>query len=217
MANKWFQLVSLSLCVLQLSACASSGFFGARADCVVPLTRDQIAKATASGDASNVWVREENAISIRVVASSDLNRIQRFPNGTAVGFYQMENPDAFVRDIATQTGLERLLLLNNMDSSILQYDVKSVQPNSSDRMDVARAERVRYIGVVVGYNDLITDRVVRLVQIPLVRTSRSKLNPINWILGSPAPRPAQLDILITLGSNRIDDVVINVRGECAKS
>ncbi len=208
-------IIVITVILISLGGCTSStSFFSFGTDCVVPLTPGEVKEFNADSQSNSIWVHEEDSLTVRVVTPTNLNQIDRYSHGITLGIYQMEDPNSFVREIATQSGMRRLLLAQDLDSSILQYDVRSLQPRTSVRFDLSRAEKTRYIAIIVGYYSLIADRSVRIIQIPPVRRARSRINPVNWVTSSPSPSPGELDVLVVLGNNQIDNLVVNIRNEC---
>lgn len=186
-----------------------------QAECVVALTKEEQKFALQNIDQiESVWVGEEEALRVRLVTSSRLNEHVSLPHALTVGVFQATKPDAVVKEVTRQSGLRRMLLLDNLDESIVQYDIQTLQPRSSVRLDISRADNTRYLVVIAGYQSLVSTEVVRIVQWPLVRFTRSILNPINWFTDEPKPFPAKLDVLVRLGDQKIQDFVVQVRNQC---
>lgn len=185
------------------------------AECVVALSKEEQRYALQNVDnIESIWIGEEKVLRIRIVSSALLNEYVSLPHAITVGIFQATKPDALVKEVTTQSGIRRMLLLEKLDESIVQYDVQTLQPRSSLRLDVSRADGARYLVVVAGYQSLVSTEVVRIVQWPLVRYTRSILNPINWFTDEPKPFPAKLDVLVRLGDTKIQDFVVQVRDQC---
>jgi hypothetical protein len=163
----------------------------------------------------SLWTEKEKGFKVRIIASKQLNAYNQLSHALIVGVYQLSTPDVIVKEIATKSGLRRLLTLLDLDKSVLQYDMQTIQPRSSARLDISRKKGARYLLIVTGFNSLISNKVVRLIQLPLVRNTRSVFNPVNWFTEEPKPFPGDLDIFVRLGEKSIQDFVVQARDECS--
>ena len=185
-------------------------------DClVVPTAKEQQKLYSEFSAQAEIWKYSDEAVQIQLIASDSLNQYNGLSHAAVVGLYQLSSPDEFVKEISTRTGLSRILgSETNLPESILQYDIKSIQPRSILKLDISRIAGAKFIAIVVGYSDLITNQIVRIIQIPLVSQKRSAFNPLNWVLDAPDPFPAKINVVVKLGSYSIEQSLVTVPESC---
>jgi type VI secretion system VasD/TssJ family lipoprotein len=98
-----------------------------------------------------LWPRAEKAVRLRFRADRDLNVYEGRAHSLQVCVYQMDKPDAFLALAKTGEGLMTLLQAEAFDQSVKSVDRLFIQPFETAAVELDRAEKATFVGLVCGY------------------------------------------------------------------
>ncbi len=180
----------------------------------------------------DAWAFAKGVIAFEVAAAQQLNDYKSRSHTLTLKVFQLADPQAFSRLVKTPSGLQQLLIEEQVDESILASNKLLVEPNGSTNLTLDRTESARFIGIVAGYYNLKGETVSRLVPIVGMDDNPKKIDQgivietWLWLKGlfvsdaqvaadeaaSKLPiRPAKLHMQLTLGPVAIDHLDINVK------
>jgi type VI secretion system VasD/TssJ family lipoprotein len=139
------------------------------------------------------WKYGENGINIVYRAAPDLNAEGNDPNALVLVIYQLKEINEFNRLAEDRKGLQKLLEAKTFDESVMALKKKYIKPGGAGRITLDRAEHVRFLGIVAGYNSLAPYRSVTVQDIQY-ETEKHGLFKI-W----KNTKISLLDISLTLG------------------
>ena len=168
------------------------------------------------------WVFEKSALSVHVESDQSLNAYGDESHTVLIKVLQLSDPGAFNQLTKTASGLRHLLVGEKRDSSVIFSDSFTVEPRVVRHLSFDRQEGTRYIGVVVGFVDLDGASASRVVDIVGMDDNPPKKGWFGrtWAKiagGGDEPlealpiRPANLSLSLRLGSNGINNAVIQAR------
>lgn len=180
----------------------------------------------------DAWSFAKGVIAFEVAAAQQLNDYKSRSHTLTLKVFQLADPQAFSRLIKTPSGLQQLLVEEQVDESILASNKLLVEPNGSTNLTLDRTESARFIGIVAGYYNLKGETVSRLIPIVGMDDNPPKINQgfiietWLWLKGlvisdaqeaadaeaNKLPiRPAKLHMQLTLGPVAIDHLAIKVK------
>lgn len=166
------------------------------------------------------WTYEQDAVALRVSASERLNYSRGASHTVAVHMFQTKKPGDLIDRLRFPTEVYRLLRRGTDDPDVLAMDREIIEPGRETLMRIDRAERARYLLLVVGYTDYSRSGATRVIAIPGFREiprGRERMAPgnlmdtFNPFSSTPAPRPARLEGWLTLGEEEVDQLKMVAR------
>lgn len=136
------------------------------------------------------WVYEEQAIKIKIIASSDLNSVSGRPHSLVIGVFQLSDPNTFHGLSVTREGSVQLLDNGLVDDTIVGHQKIIVRPGEQKIVRLARYLQAKYIGLIAGYFSLNPKLDVKIFVVPLV--AQENLNQA---------KPGKLFLNIKLGNS----------------
>jgi len=160
------------------------------------------------------WVAEQEAFGFRVRAAEQLNYQQGSSHTVALYFLQTKNPGQLARQFETPTEVYRLLRRGTDDPAVLAQDREIVEPGRELVVSIDRAERARYVALVVASLNFDRMRSTRIIPVPQVYdvprgrerwTVSNIVSALNPFSSEPDPRPGHILGWLALGPEGIDD------------
>lgn len=143
---------------------------------------------------------QKNAISLTIIASSNLNAVHGVPHTVSICLYQTENPDLIKAKAETEEGLRELLACKSNPPERLQAQQLYIQPNTTTETALDRAENAKYLAVVAGFNVLNSKQCFNIIPIPL---STEKANPWKILSQKKVYNVADMEARIDLSSESV--------------
>ena len=124
------------------------------------------------------WKLEKEGIVLHFEADNQLNKSHGKAYTLYMVLYQLSDPNAFNQLCEDEDGLLKLLECKVFDESVAAVKSVYIYPGSDVTHKLERAEGARYVGMVAGYGVLAKERIVRLIEVPVLieRTSMMSLN-----------------------------------------
>jgi type VI secretion system VasD/TssJ family lipoprotein len=144
------------------------------------------------------WNFERGGIDIRYVADSMLNNVDSYPHTVIVVIYQLSSNNVFNDLTKNENGLKKLLLSERFDTSVVGVNRIIVQPSERNHLIIDRSENAKWIGIVTGYYNLVSEQVSIMVQIPYEITKKGK------IIKQKTAKIEPLTLYLLLGQNSIN-------------
>lgn len=92
-----------------------------------------------------------DSLVLRIRADQQINHYQGRAHALVMHIYQLESPDGFRRALALGNGPGDLLNGSAAPFPSLSREALVIQPGQHSEVRIARAEKSRYLAVVVGY------------------------------------------------------------------
>ena len=112
------------------------------------------------------WVYKPQSIEISYQADVMLNEFKGSSHALQVVIYQFDSVNKFVELSEYKDGLKKLLKAQDFDTSVQAVKKVFVDPGTSNKLIIDRAESSRWVGVVAGYFDLAPGRSTCFFEIP---------------------------------------------------
>jgi type VI secretion system VasD/TssJ family lipoprotein len=173
---KWTHSFLFIIVVGVLCSCASTKGSGVPKTEGVPTTEGVPKTATVSF--------QKDAVSLDILSDKQLNLYHASPHSLTLCVYQLSEPNGFIQLADEKDGAAKLMECARFDGSVANAKRVIVHPGQ-DMSDVGdRAEGTRYIGIIAGYYEAKTDRIVQIFTIPAsFAKSSSKGLPLVLTLG----------------------------------
>lgn len=185
--NKFIPTCHFVLCAIFccfLSGC-SSGFMGG------------VSKKAALQNIK--WSYDKAAIELAINTSETLNLYNNEAHSIALTIVQFSDPNDFLLYDQDANKTARLLLDGNNAKGWLSVKQIFLNPGESKTLLLDRAQKAQYIGVVAGYNDLVSEKVARFYRLGIEYDSSG------IIVKKYEAKPAPLQIQLSLGESGIVD------------
>jgi type VI secretion system VasD/TssJ family lipoprotein len=140
------------------------------------------------------WRFEKNAILFRLKADINLNLYEANSHTLVLCLYQLTDPNALNQMRGDAEGLSKLLECRRFDATVTQARRLVANPGQEWTESMDRAEGTKYVAIVAGYYDLNEDKILRLMEIPVVEEKTPS---------GVARKPAKLYKDINLGPQEI--------------
>lgn len=161
---------------------------------------------------ADAWVMEPEGVSLRVVASPQLNWFDERPHSVVLKVIQASDSLDFERNRAAPFVLQGMLAGNLDNSRFLDVRTYAIDPGADTVITLDRLDLARYVGIVVGFYRLDGRESARLVAVPpIVELSEGK-RWLSWLTfgwfgaEEATVRPARLKIVLRLGQFGIDEM-----------
>ena len=141
------------------------------------------------------WDYEKDAISIEINADEQLNEFENEAHTLLLGVYQMADPAAFYKMTADSTAMSASLENGTAGDGSINLTRFVVTPGGKAIVDVDRAQKSKYVGLIAGYFQMDAPRAARLFEIPLTIDSKGMFTT------TYSAAPAKLALRLKLGSD----------------
>ncbi len=138
------------------------------------------------------WIYAKDGITMRIKANYLLNMNEGTPHTLMVGVYQLRSKSMFEQLASNSDGIYQLLDCERFDNSVTNVKRLFIQPNQDLTIVMDRLAGTKYVGLVAGYFVLEKNRMVRLIDIPVLISEDNK-----------SARAGKLNLVVNLGSEQI--------------
>ena len=129
---------------------------------------------------------------MRLKSNKLLNINEGTPHTLMIGLYQLRNKSMFNQLASNTDGVYQLLDCKAFDSSVTSVKRLFVHPDQDLSIVMDRLAGTKYIGLVAGYFVLQKERMVRVIDIPVLYSADKK-----------TAQADNLKLIINLGSEQI--------------
>lgn len=143
------------------------------------------------------WNYEKDAVQISLQADPMLNMDDGKPHTLHICIYQLGDPNGFNHLSGYESGLYKLLSCTFFDSSVVASKHLFINPGEKTTLVLDRAEKARYVGIAAGYYKIEGDRILRLMEIPVIVESKG------FFKRTKTQRPDSLKMDLILGPRQI--------------
>ncbi|MFT0547394.1 type VI secretion system lipoprotein TssJ [Allopusillimonas ginsengisoli] len=143
------------------------------------------------------WSYAADGLQIAIQADPMLNEANGQPHMLTLLVVQMETPNAFTDQTADAVKMKNLLLAQSTPQGMLSLDRLFIAPGEKKSIQLGRAEKAQYIGLVAGYNHQDTARSSRLYRIGV------QVDSSGFLVKTRAATPEALSIDLRLGPDSI--------------
>jgi type VI secretion system VasD/TssJ family lipoprotein len=173
--------------------------------------------------AAEAWAFGEDAITLNVRASDQLNAFDGKPHTLVLRFLQLNGRRNFQDSRKTQSGIRELLVagsIEEMGAGVVAYEELVLRPGEVTSRVFDRTADTRFLAIVAGYYELNSDETTRIIPFPALDDSTEpRLGLLDAVTfgyfaeeKEPLPRrPGQLVIDLDLDSQGIGSVSIDAR------
>lgn len=145
------------------------------------------------------WSYDKAAIELTINTSETLNLYNNEAHSIALTIVQFSDPNDFLLYDQDANKTARLLLDGNDAKGWLSVKQIFLNPGENKTLLLDRAQKAQYIGVVAGYNDLVSEKVARFYRLGIEYDSSG------IIVKKYEAKPAPLQIQLSLGESGIID------------
>lgn len=138
------------------------------------------------------WVFEQDAITMRLKSSNTLNLNEGTPHTLMIGLYQLRNKSMFNQLASNTDGIYQLLDCKAFDSSVTSVERLFVHPGQDLTIVMDRLAGTKHVGLVAGYFILQKERMVRIIDIPVLIAKNRKSAKVD-----------KMQVVVNLGSEQI--------------
>jgi type VI secretion system VasD/TssJ family lipoprotein len=139
------------------------------------------------------WDFEKNAISVEINADERLNDFENEAHTLLLGVYQLADPAAFYKLSADSDAMASSLERGTAGDGFIDLQRFVVTPGGQAVVNVDRAQKAKYVGLVAGYYRMDAPRAARLFEIPLTIDTKGVFTT------TYAAAPATLALRLKLG------------------
>lgn len=139
------------------------------------------------------WDFEKDAISIEINADEQLNQFENEAHTLLLGIYQMADPAVFYKMTGDSTVMSTSLENGKAGDGFIDLARFVVTPGGKAVVDVDRAQKSKYVGLVAGYYQMDAPHAARLFEIPLTIDSKG------FFTTTYTAAPAKLALRLKLG------------------
>lgn len=143
------------------------------------------------------WIFEKDAIHLHFKADKRRNEEIPVPPMLLMCIYQLKEPNRFNQLSGDLQGIYRLLECDQFDDSVASVKHLIINPEQDVDLILNRAVGARYVGLAAGYYLLEKERMIRLVQIPVI------IEEEGFFRRTKLLKPKHLQLEVTLGPNQI--------------
>ncbi len=129
-----------------------------------------------------------------------LNKSEGSPHSLMVCLYQLRNKSMFEQLASNEDGINQLLDCEAYNSSVNGVERVFIHPNQNLSIVLNRNAGTRYLGIVAGYFVLENDRMIRVIDIPVVETENSRFPAV---ITKKSAQGGILHLVVNLGSEQI--------------
>ena len=140
------------------------------------------------------WDFEKDAISIEINADERLNEFENEAHTLLLGIYQMADPAVFYKMTSDSSTMSASLENGKAGDGFIDFARFVVTPGGKAVVNLDRAQKSKYVGLVAGYYQMDAPRAARLFEIPLTIDSKG------FFTTTYAAEPATLALRLKLGT-----------------
>ncbi len=170
--KRYVSLILMIYCLVLLSSCGSSG--------------------PPPPPPTPQWVFAKDAVTMRIKANYLLNVNEGTPHTLMLGVYQLRSKSMFEQLASNTDGIYQLLDCERFDSSVTTVKRLFIQPDEDLTIVMDRLAGTKYVGLVAGYFVLQKNRMVRVVDVPVLVSEDNK-----------TAKAGELNLVVNLGSEQI--------------
>jgi predicted component of type VI protein secretion system len=143
------------------------------------------------------WPYEKDAILVDLVSDLALNFYSNQSHTAVLGVFQLSDQKAFVDLLTKPDAVMKVLVGGKTAPEVVQFERYVVNPGKKTTLKIDRVQDAKFVGFVVGYNQLKPVQAARLFRIPLnIETS-------GIVTTTYKAEPAVLALRLFLGNDRI--------------
>ncbi len=120
------------------------------------------------------WLFEKEAITLRIKAGRILNMYEGAPHTLMLCVYQLRDDEMLGQLASNEDGIYQLLDCEPFDSSVRNAKRLIIHPGQDLTFVMDRLAGTRKIGFVAGYSQLQKERIVRILDIPVLVSKDGK-------------------------------------------
>lgn len=139
------------------------------------------------------WDFEKNAISVEISADERLNEFENEAHTLLLGVYQMVDPAPFYKMTADAEAMAASLERGTAGDGFIDLARYVVTPGGRAVVNLDRAQKAKFVGLIAGYYQMDAPRAARLFEIPLTIDSKGLFTT------TYAAAPAMLALRLNLG------------------
>jgi type VI secretion system VasD/TssJ family lipoprotein len=136
------------------------------------------------------WDFEKNAVSIEIEADERLNEFENESHTLLLGVYQMADPAPFYKMTADSEAMATSLERGAVGDGFVDLARFVVTPGGRAVVNLDRAQKAKYVGLIAGYYLIDAPNAARLFEIPLTIDSKGVISTI--YAAAPAPLALRL-------------------------
>lgn len=163
-------------------------------------------------NAYETWDYDPLALVFRFQTPPQLNLYVGKPHSLYLKVFQLSDLKVFKDIASTPAGIRELLTSakEDIDSSILAANDLTISPSSNEVMAIDRFKETRFVAVVAGYFQLLTEDSVRIFEIPSVANraedAASTFSNLNPFSEPGVTEAARIKAWVDLGVTKISRV-----------
>jgi type VI secretion system VasD/TssJ family lipoprotein len=146
------------------------------------------------------WTYEKDAVKIEIQADAMLNQDNGKAHTLLLCVYQLRDPNGFNQLSQDRDGLYQLLECKLFDAGVASARRLIVNPGETTTLLMDRAENAKYLAVAAGYYTMDTDRITRLIDIPVIIEEKG------FISREKIQKPGLLDVILVLGPDQVEKI-----------
>jgi type VI secretion system VasD/TssJ family lipoprotein len=146
------------------------------------------------------WTYEKDAVKIEIQADAMLNQDNGKAHTLLLCVYQLRDPNGFNQLSQDRDGLYQLLECKLFDAGVASARRLIVNPGETTTLVMDRAENAKYLAVAAGYYTMDTDRITRLIDIPVIIEEKG------FISREKIQKPGLLDVILILGPDQVEKI-----------
>jgi type VI secretion system VasD/TssJ family lipoprotein len=146
------------------------------------------------------WTYEKDAVKIEIQADALLNQDNGKAHTLSLCLYQLRDPNGFNQLSQDLAGLYQLLECKLFDSGVASAKRLIVNPGETTSLVMDRAENAKYLAVAAGYYTIESQRITRLIDIPVVIEEKG------FISRQKIQKPGMLDVILVLGPDQVEKI-----------
>jgi len=146
------------------------------------------------------WTYEKDAVKIEIQADTMLNQDNGKAHTLSLCLYQLRDPNGFNQLSQDRDGLYRLLECKLFDAGVASAKRMIVNPGETTTLVMDRAENAKYMAVAAGYYTIESERITRLIDIPVVIEEKG------FVSREKIQKPGLLDAILVLGPDQVEKI-----------
>lgn len=146
------------------------------------------------------WTYEKDAVKIEIQADAMLNQDNGKAHTLLLCVYQLRDPNGFNQLSQDRNGLYQLLECKLFDAGVASARRLIVNPGETTTLLMDRAENAKYLAVAAGYYTMETERITRLIDIPVVIEEKG------FFTREKIQKPGLLDVILILGPEQVEKI-----------
>jgi len=149
--------------------------------------------------AQTSWAFANDAVIIETRAEPSLNQYAGEAHTLLLGIYQMSDAESFRQLTADPAALAAAMASGRAGDAFLQFSRYVVTPGQCSMLVLDRAQKAKFVGVTAGYYQMSATGSARLLEVPLITTSKG------WFINTYTTAPGPLVVRMNFGAEAILD------------